>query len=83
MAGTKPALNSADLDTALDAVKETYERLVKADIDPSVVVIAMSEIIAYCLAHQAATGGGDEQAYRLWLRAFETTYRDHLQEQKR
>lgn len=74
-----PDLNTVDLDIALNAVKATYEQLVKDGIDPSIVVIAMSEIVAYCLAHKAATGAGDEQAYRLWLRAFETSYRDQLQ----
>lgn len=73
------AFNAADMDTALDAVKATYERLVNDGIDPNHVVIAMSEIIAYCLAHKSATGCGDE-SYRLWLRAFESSYRAQLAE---
>lgn len=75
-----PSLNAADLDKALDAVKETYEQLVKAGIDPAVVVIAMSEIIAYCLAHKALSGGGEADTLRVWRTAFETTYRDQLRE---
>lgn len=78
---TSAALNSADLNTALDAVKATYEQLVKDGIDPSVVVIAMSEIVAYCLVQKNLTGGGD-QTYNVWLTAFEMSYRDQLHEAK-
>lgn len=72
-----PALNPADVDTALDAVKATYEQLVKDGIDPGAIVIAMSEIIAYCLAQKALSGGGS-LVYGLWLDTFEKSYREQL-----
>jgi len=82
MPGPVPPLNSADLNTSLDAVKATYERLIRGGIDPAVVVIAMSEIIAFCLAHKALTGGDEEETYRTWLLPFESSYRVHLEDQK-
>lgn len=74
----KVAINSAGVNTAIEAFKETYERLVKDGIEPRLIVIAMSEIIAYCLANSKGLSGGSEASYRLWLRAFEVAYQAKL-----
>jgi hypothetical protein len=71
-------LNPVEIDKALDAFKAEYERLTHAGVDPNVVVVAMSEIIAFALAHRAVTGGGAEETLRVYRRAFESAYRDHV-----
>jgi hypothetical protein len=73
-----PPFNPADMDTALDAFKAEYERLVTSGLDPSVVVIAMSELIAFCLAHKAVTGGDVQGTLTVWREAFESSYRSHI-----
>ena len=73
-------LNRADINTALGAVKAMYGQLVHDGIGPATVVIAMSEIIAYSLAHKAATGGGQDATLRSWLIPFEKSYRKHFSE---
>ena len=70
--------HSPHIDTALTEVKATYARLVEANIDPAAVVIAMSEVIAFSLAHKAVTGGGTAETLRAWRVPFESAYHQHI-----
>lgn len=76
------ALSQVDLDTAIGRFRATYDQLVFAGIDPHIVVIAMSEIVAYCLAQKAVTGGGEAETLAVWRVPFESSYREYVIEAK-
>lgn len=75
-------LKAKDIDVARRAFADTYERLVKEGSDPHLIVIAMSEILAHCVAFKAISGGGGEDVYRAWLAGFHSAYRQELEQQQ-